>query len=486
MKYIENPALSRLAQSLSHEGPECSVNVRMEAYSCKNIKRDKKLFKSLEEAYSNDHHHHPSDSPPLAATLLEPEMTPFGPFDNHSSRKTLYLLISTLNIAFPDHEFSDVRPAQFNREESGASVLNALSTTLVAPHRAGMNAPRTYGTYPSNSPDMFPSSSFVAGGMTSMSPLTLNGMSSMPRSPFSPPPIVAGTHPNVYRLVDDVIGLEECEVYSYTPEIESDPHAVGDFDSGDEAELQDDDDEDEYNGVGISLNKKGRWDEDATFEFDDYDIDESPRTSHLNSLYASRRRAGRSPLHIHPSNSASSSATNSPDTPYNPSMPHRLRARPSWSSPRSSGVNQPPPRDNSMSNALASPISMKYHPRRRSSRGALLWSSHWFFLNRKQKRILFISVWARSRGVGRASWDDGEEELEEVYPSSYGDDEDFADFDGDYSVVVADDHIVKVEDAEPSLAGNNTGSIGSMGKERFVGWEGGAGAGARAIGLVQG
>ncbi|KAL0581290.1 hypothetical protein V5O48_000773 [Marasmius crinis-equi] len=483
MKYIENPALSRLAQSLSHEGPECSVNVRMEAYSCKNIKRDKKLFKSLEEVYSNANDSHPSDSPPLAATLLEPEMTPFGPFDNHSSRKTLYLLISTLNIAFPDHEFSDVRPAHFNREESGASVLNALSTTLLAPHRAGMNAPRTYSSYPSNSPDLFPSSSFVGGGTTSMSPLTLSGIGAMPRSPFSPPPIVAGTHPNVYRLVDDVIGLEECEVYSYTPEIESDPHAVGDFDSGDEAELGNDDDEDDYDGVGISPNKNGRWDEDATFEFDDYDIDESPRTNNLHSLYSPRRRPTRQHVHIHPGDSASSSATNSPDTPYNPGMPPRLRQRRSSPSPRSSGMTRPPPRNNSMTDALATPISMKYHPRRRSSRGALLWSSHWFFLNRKQKRILFVSVWARSRGVGRASWDD-EEELEEVYPSSYGDD-DYIDFDEDYSVIIADDPVIKVENTEPTIAGKSS-SIGGMGKERFVGWEGGAGAGARAIGLVQG
>ncbi len=36
-------------------------------------------------------------------------MTPFGPMDQHSSRNTLYLLIATLNVAFPDHEFSDVK-----------------------------------------------------------------------------------------------------------------------------------------------------------------------------------------------------------------------------------------------------------------------------------------------------------------------------------------------------------------------------------------
>ena len=72
-------------------------------------------------------------------------------------------------------------------------------------------------------------------------------------------------------------------------------------------------------------------------------------------------------------------------------------------------------------------------PRRR---GALLWSSHWFFLNRKLKRVLFISIWARSKGI--ASWMDQE--------VAYG-------------------------------------SPGKVSNERFLGWEGAVGAGARAMGL---
>jgi len=41
MKYIEYPELSRLTRALTVEGPECSVHTKLEAYSCKNIKRDK-------------------------------------------------------------------------------------------------------------------------------------------------------------------------------------------------------------------------------------------------------------------------------------------------------------------------------------------------------------------------------------------------------------------------------------------------------------
>ncbi|KAK7062666.1 hypothetical protein VNI00_000154 [Paramarasmius palmivorus] len=435
MKYIENPALSNLAQSLSHQGPECSVHVRMEAYSCKNIKRDKKLFKALEEAYTNEHSSQ-SGSPPLSSSWLEPEMTPFGPFDNHSSRKTLYLLISTLNCAFPDHEFSDVRPAHFNREESGASVLNALSTTLVAPHRAGMNAPRTYGSYPSISPDLFP----IAGSnMMSMSPLALNAGRDLPRSPFSPPPIMSGTHPNVYRLVDDVIGLEECESEI---SIRTMKRSLGNGD-----------DDDEYERAGVGRNGGGWWDENVTFEFDDYDVDESPRSSLSSSLPHTRKPRGERPI----TNSASSSVTNSPNSPTTSpaSLPPRMRQRVARHSMPGAGTKRTnPPRDNSMANALTTPISMKYSQRPGLSRrrtGALLWSSHWFFLNRKQKRILFVSVWARSRPVGRA-WD--EEEYEDELYADFGSQPSFTfdqvDSDDEEFEILDDDAPYTVERATPS------------------------------------
>ncbi|KAJ7284856.1 Maf1 regulator-domain-containing protein [Mycena rebaudengoi] len=365
MKFIEFPALSRLAQSLTREGPECSVHTRLEAYSCKNIKRDKKLFKSLEHAYKDEL----SNSPPLPSWLAldhEAEMTPFGPIDKESSRKTLYLLIATLNIAFPDHEFSDVRPNQFNKEQSGAGVLNALSTTLVAPHRAGIDAPRTYSSYPSTSSDFFPSSE-----PTSSSPL-----SSIIRSPYAPPPIVSGTHPTLYRLIDEVIGLEECEVFSYTPEIDSDPHA-NDFS----------DDEDDV--ASIADEDSSSTDDDLTFEFDNYDIDEM--------------KPGRF----------------SKRSPMPPATPRAAV-------------------DSSLSSSLP---ELTYPLLRLKRRGALLWSSHWFFLNRKLKRVLFITVWARSRGMGRG------------YAS-----------DDDYDVL---------EDLSEK----------ELSSERFFGWEGGVGAGARALGL---
>jgi hypothetical protein len=395
MKYIEYPELSRLARALTVEGLDCSVHTKLEAYSCKNIKRDKKLFKSLESAYNEDlssmHSHFP---PGDGGNIMDGagEMTPFGPIDKHASRKTLYLLIATLNIAFPDYEFSDVRPQHFNKEQSGASVLNALSTTLISPHRAGARAPRTYSSYPPTSNNDF----FPTASPTSSSPLH-----SILPSPYAPPPIVAGTHPTLYRLIDEVIGLSESEVFSYVPDIDSDPHA-SDFsdDEDDVADLGGDD--------GISS------DDEATFEFDNYDIDE---VDHSSSHY---HHNGSPPsLTIPPKRtwSYSSSSTDSPTSPLSYTRPYP-------------------------------------HPVPKRRRGALLWSSHWFFLNRKLKRILFISVWAKTRGMER-SWGsdqvvDGEGlDFDDGYGESYG-------------------------------SAPNSDKLTS---ERFLGWEGGVGAGARAMGL---
>ncbi|KAG2071744.1 Maf1-domain-containing protein [Suillus decipiens] len=375
MKYIEFPELSRLSQALTHEGPECSVHTRIEAYSCKNIKRDKKLFKSLEHAYNDELSH----SPPLPSWLdREPELTPFGPMDKHASRKTLYLLIATLNIAFPDHEFSDVRPAHFSKEKNGASVLNSLSTTLLSPHRAGMSAPRTYSAYPPTSPTFFPSSVPT----TSSSPLH-----HIVPSPYAPPQIVSGTHPTLYRILDEVIGLADCQVFSYSPDIDSDPHANDSDDEDDVASVADEDSSDDP-------------DDEPPFEFDDYDVDEffpDPSSSRPTSVSLQNRIPFRH-------NSGSTSSGESPER-----------------------------------NNFA-------HVRLKRRSGALLWSSHWFFLNPKLKRIVFISVWAHTKNA-HMRWDDEEWSEMEMDNESYS-------------------------------------GVGSVPKnERFFGWEGSVGAGARAMGL---
>ena len=356
MKYIEFPELARLSEATTHEGSEASVHTRIEAYSCKKVNRDKKLFRSLEHAYNEE----VANSPPVPSFIAldrEAEMTPFGPMDKQASRKTLYLLIATLNIAFPDHEFSDVRPAHFCKEESGASVLNTLSQMLVSPNRTGYRAPRTYSSYTTE----FPASTSPNNSFRS-------------RSPNAPPPLVAGTHPTLYRMLDDVIGLPDCEVYSYVPDISADPYASDYVDAEDDAGSAGED-------------ESSADDDEGAFAFDDYDIDEVESS-----------RKGRS----------------------------------SWRD--ESTVRRWYDADDEVS-----PLRVRLR-----RRGGLLWSSHWFFLNRKMKRIVFISLCARTKAAHHWTSDESQETLD-----------------------------VLDKNMSSSLNGH----------ERFFGWEGAVGAGARALGL---
>ncbi|KAF7794828.1 hypothetical protein EIP86_005970 [Pleurotus ostreatoroseus] len=71
-------------------------------------------------------------------------------------------------------------------------------------------------------------------------------------------------------------------------------------------------------------------------------------------------------------------------------------------------------------------------------RGPTLWSSHYFFVSKKQKRILYLSLWAKAKTVG--AW-----------------------------LELAHDHL---------------GFTETVRGERFHGWEGAAGTGARAMGLA--
>ncbi|KDQ15980.1 hypothetical protein BOTBODRAFT_107790 [Botryobasidium botryosum FD-172 SS1] len=335
MKYLEYPSLSQLSRSLSHSSAECTVHTRIEAYSCKPINKDKKLQKHLEHAFQEELAQNMS---PPAAFFLDsdaehysmPLDSPFGPLDQHQSRKTLYLLISTLNLAFPDHDFSDVRPDHFSKEESGgATVLNSLSTTLTSlraqPTSHGSFSSRSYSSFPPTTPDFFPRSY-----PTSSSPVHSYGVGAR----YEPSPVLTGTHPTLYRILDDVITLSECEVFSYTPAVDSDPHA-GDSDSDSTS--------------------------DASSASGDFDLDFDPED-----------------------HGALSSSPSKHDDPL-------VDSAASWGKWEF---------DEDESPSQGRPIPF------RRRRGGLLWSSHWFFLHKKQKKILFISVWARKKSGGWVGGDD--------------------------------------------------------------------------------
>ncbi|KAI9323557.1 repressor of RNA polymerase III transcription MAF1-like protein [Dichotomocladium elegans] len=130
MKFLEVDSLEQLNSVFEWETTECVLTGRVEAYSCKSAGSDKKLYKLLENKYGN---HHPMVD--LVAGSISPDneftvISPFGRLDEATPRKTFFYLLATLNAAYPDYDFSNVRPDQFSKQPSLNLVINAVNTTL--------------------------------------------------------------------------------------------------------------------------------------------------------------------------------------------------------------------------------------------------------------------------------------------------------------------------------------------------------------------
>ncbi|KAI7905890.1 Maf1 regulator-domain-containing protein [Cokeromyces recurvatus] len=165
MKFLEVDSLDLINTAFLWETSECVLTGRVEAYSCKSAGTDKKLFKTLENRYNTEL---------LAPGSISPDdlqiISPFGRLTESAPRKTFFYLLATLNAAFPEHDFEDVRPDQFLKLPSFEMVMNSVNTTL-----------------------------FNLGNDVIV---------------------------NKYRLwdvLDEIVQLNECDVYTYTPDVDDDP-----------------------------------------------------------------------------------------------------------------------------------------------------------------------------------------------------------------------------------------------------------------------
>lgn len=103
----------------------------------------------------------------MAATPV----SPLGPMSETSTRRLLVNLIGTLSLSFPDYDFTTLKPDDFLRLRSAreaAAAANAKMASIEAAEGTGF----------------------------------LNSM---------------------WDTIDEVIKLNECEVYSYIPEVDDDP-----------------------------------------------------------------------------------------------------------------------------------------------------------------------------------------------------------------------------------------------------------------------
>lgn len=207
------------------------------------------------------------------------------------------------------------------------------------------SSPRSYGSYPSAVNAVSPPvvsrslpSTGTASGTTAAGSLAAASLAAAQPN--------TGTHPMLHKILNDVIGLDDCVVFSYVPEPEADPHEDG--------EDEDDDDDDAL--------ASGMDEMDADVSDDDgmmmrMDVDEEQSDAGEWSAAGASSRAGT------PSEGAAGVAS---------TLGSGAGTRFGRSSRNVSG-------NTSSSNGPRTPRS--YEPPTRGSSG-LLWSVYYFFYNK--------------------------------------------------------------------------------------------------------
>jgi len=139
MKYLDIAGLAAINNRFEAiDVGDAIISGRIEAYSCKTVGSDKKLYKSLDSELAKSPHSKSPHSKSPAGSLnssgsgssFELSVSPFGPLSLPSSRKTMIYLIATLNATYLDYDFSDVSPEQFRKEPNRNMVVNSINTTL--------------------------------------------------------------------------------------------------------------------------------------------------------------------------------------------------------------------------------------------------------------------------------------------------------------------------------------------------------------------
>ncbi|XP_077410480.1 repressor of RNA polymerase III transcription MAF1 homolog [Vanacampus margaritifer] len=176
MKLLENSSFEALSSRLCAETGESRILGRIESYSCKMAGDDKHMFKQF--CQEGEPHILEALSPPQSASAASPELLAKSaedgdnPLSDKCCRKTIFYLITTLNESFrPDYDFSAARAHEFSREPSLNWVANAVNSSLF---------------------------SAVGEGFNSLGP-------------------------ELWNAIDQEINLPACDIYSYNPDLDSDP-----------------------------------------------------------------------------------------------------------------------------------------------------------------------------------------------------------------------------------------------------------------------
>lgn len=185
MKLLESSCSELLNSALNFETGRCRIIGRVEIYSCKLVTNEKRLYKQLNGDPENDPNKLEALSPPESCSysyscspskLYARSLTTSEEGDHICdtiSRKTLFYLIATLNASFgPDYDFSKVKAEEFSKEPNYNWVMNAIDANFLS-----SPAHQSYSVLKSQ----------------------------------------------LWQAIETAINIAECEIYSYNPDLSSDP-----------------------------------------------------------------------------------------------------------------------------------------------------------------------------------------------------------------------------------------------------------------------
>ncbi|CAI0447230.1 unnamed protein product, partial [Linum tenue] len=184
MKFLEYTPLERINGFLHHLNlGECTIKGSLEAYSCKHAGSDKKLSLSLENevvcSLLRIFLKTILVGVGIMKKMLDYYTDSFSPAEyllSRSSRKTLIYLVLTLSRMYPDCDFSAMKAHQFFTEETWETFKQIFDNYMIGASKEWVEE---------------------------------NGDTSLLEA--------------LYRALDEVVNLPECEIYSYDPDSDADP-----------------------------------------------------------------------------------------------------------------------------------------------------------------------------------------------------------------------------------------------------------------------